>query len=47
LISWRFQGSQTQKVSMLPTFMFATICAGGTTMVLMSRLGSTVPAAIQ
>nr|WP_296747898.1 hypothetical protein [Thioalkalivibrio sp.] len=31
---------------MLPTLMFATICAGGTVMVAMSRLGS-IPAAAQ
>ncbi len=32
---------------MLPTFMLATICAGGTTMVLMSAFGSMPPAASQ
>ena len=47
LMSWRFHGSHTQKVSMLPTFMLATICAGGTTMVAMSRVGSMPPAASQ
>ena len=33
LTSWWFQGSPTQKQSMVPTFMFATICGGGTVMV--------------
>ena len=32
---------------MLPTFMLATICAGGTVMVLMSLFGSMPPAASQ
>ncbi len=31
---------------MVPTFMFATICGGGTTMVCTSRSGS-IPAASQ
>ena len=47
LTSCSFHGSPTQKASMLPTFMFATICGGGTTMVEMSLSGSTPPAAIQ
>src|SRR3954471_4093446 len=44
-ISCRFQGSPTQKQSIVPTFMLATICAGGTTMVSMSLSGSMPPAA--
>ena len=35
------------EASMLPTFMFATICGGGTTMVEMSLSGSMPPAASQ
>jgi hypothetical protein len=46
-MSCRFHGSQTQKQSMVPTFMFATICGGGTTMVSMSLSGSMPPAASQ
>ncbi len=47
LTSCSFHGSPTQKASMLPTFMFATICGGGTTMVEMSLSGSMPPAASQ
>src|SRR3954453_15948147 len=46
-MSCRFHGSHTQKQSMVPTFMFATICGGGTTMVSMSLSGSMPPAASQ
>src|SRR5262245_37136287 len=46
-MSWRFHGSHTQKQSMVPTFMFATICGGGTTIVSMSLSGSIPPAASQ
>ena len=42
-----FHGSATQNASMLPTFMFATICGGGTTMVETSLSGSMTPAASQ
>ena len=35
-----FQGSPTQKPSMLPTRMLATICGGGTTMARVSLNGS-------
>ena len=45
--SWSPHGSPTQKASMLPTFMLATICGGGTTMVETSLSGSMPPAAIQ
>ena len=45
--SWSFHGSPTQKASMLPTFMLATICGGGTTMVETSLSGSMPPAASQ
>src|SRR5262245_33525395 len=45
LTSCSFHGSPTQKASMLPTFMFATIWGGGTTMVAMSLSGSMPPAA--
>src|SRR4029450_4139931 len=41
----RFQGSHTQKQSMVPTFMLATICGGGTVMVSMSLSGWIPPAA--
>jgi hypothetical protein len=34
-----FQGSPTQKPSMLPTRMLATICGGGTVMTLASFIG--------
>src|SRR5574343_1129622 len=34
-----FQGSPTQKPSMLPTRMLATICGGGTVMTLASAMG--------
>jgi len=34
-----FHGSPTQKPSMLPTRMLATICGGGTVMVLTSANG--------
>src|SRR3977135_2751065 len=44
-INCRFHGSHTQKQSMVPTFMLATICGGGTTMVSMSLSGSMQPAA--
>ncbi len=47
LTSCSFHGSPTQKASMLPTFMFATICGGGTTMVETSLSGSMPPAASQ
>ena len=47
LTSCSFHGSPTQNASMLPTFMFATICGGGTTMVEMSLSGSMPPAASQ
>ena len=47
LTSCSFQGSPTQKASMLPTFMLATICGGGTTMVETSLSGSMPPAASQ
>src|SRR5687768_16697868 len=41
-----FQGSPTQKPSMVPTFMFATICGGGIGMML-TALGSTFAALSQ
>lgn len=41
------QGSPTQKPSMLPTRMLATICGGGTVMALASRIGSMPCAASQ
>ena len=47
LTSCSFQGSPTQKQSIVPTFMFATICGGGTVMTLMSVSGSMPPAASQ
>jgi hypothetical protein len=47
LTSCSFQGSPTQKASMLPTFMLATICGGGTTMVETSLSGSMPAAASQ
>ena len=47
LTSCSFHGSPTQKASMLPTFMLATICGGGTTMVETSLSGSMPPAASQ
>ncbi len=47
LTSCSFHGSPTQKASMLPTFMLATICGGGTTMVETSFSGSMPPAASQ
>ncbi|MND08150.1 hypothetical protein D3C83_305870 [compost metagenome] len=40
-----FQGSPTQKPSILPIFMLATIWAGGTTIRLMSLSGLMPPAA--
>ena len=40
-------GLATQKQSMVPTFMFATICGGGTVMVATSLSGSMPPAASQ
>ena len=42
-----FQGSPTQKPSMLPTRMLATICGGGTVMTLASFIGSMPLAASQ
>ena len=45
--SCSFHGSPTQKASMLPTFMLATICGGGTTIRSTSRVGSIPPAASQ
>ena len=42
-----FHGSPTQKPSILPTFMFATICAGGTTISATSLSGLMPPAASQ
>ena len=42
ILSWiarLFHGSPTQKPSMLPTRMFATICGGGTTIVFTSLNG--------
>ena len=41
------QGSPTQKPSMLPTRMLATICGGGTVMTLLSFCGFTPWAASQ
>ena len=41
---WAFHGSPTQNASMVPTFILATICGGGTTMREMSLLGSMPPA---
>src|SRR4029079_13992180 len=46
-ISCAFHGSHTQKQSMVPTFMLATIWGGGTTIVSMSLSGSMPAAAIQ
>ncbi len=42
-----FHGSPTQKPSMLPTRMFATICGGGTVITLASFIGLTPLAASQ
>ena len=42
-----FQGSPTQKPSMLPTRMLATICGGGTVMTLASFIGLMPAAASQ
>ena len=42
-----FQGSPTQKPSILPTFMLATICGGGTTISETSLSGLMPPAASQ
>ena len=42
-----FHGSPTQKPSILSTFMFATICAGGIVMRLTSRSGWIPPEASQ
>jgi hypothetical protein len=42
-----FQGSPTQKPSIFPTFMLATIWAGGTTMSATSLSGLMPPAASQ
>ena len=39
LTSCAFHGSPTQKASMVPTFMLATICGGGTTIVSTSLVG--------
>jgi hypothetical protein len=47
LMSCAFQGSPTQNASMVPTFMLATICGGGTTMVDTSLSGSMPPDASQ
>jgi len=47
LTSWSFHGSPTQNASIVPTFMLATICGGGTTMVSTSRSGLMPPAASQ
>jgi predicted small integral membrane protein len=42
-----FQGSPTQKPSMLPTRMLATICGGGTVITLASFIGLIPPEASQ
>ena len=42
-----FQGSPTQKPSILSTFMFATICGGGTVMRFTSLSGLMPPEASQ
>lgn len=42
-----FQGSPTQKPSILPTRIFATICGGGTVMTLASFMGFTPTLASQ
>ena len=42
-----FHGSPTQKPSMLPTRMLATICGGGTVITLASFIGFTPAAASQ
>ena len=46
-MSCAFHGSPTQKASIVPTRMFATICGGGTTMVCTSLSGSMPAAASQ
>src|SRR5882672_8229890 len=46
-IARAFHGSPTQKPSILPTFMLATICAGGIVMSETSRSGLMPPDASQ